>query len=93
MLVSYVDKKKSGKKNVLILTTMHEVKVIRDERMKPNVHCFYDHTKEGVDVVNLISSSLSTRIKCKRWPINCLAFLLDTYEQMRKLFYMKTDIG
>ena len=58
---------------------MHDdVKVTRDERMKPNVHCFYDHTKGGVDVVDLISSSLSTRIKCKRWPINCLAFLLDT---------------
>ena len=44
MLVSYIDKKKSGKKNVLILTTMHDsVKVSRDQRKKPNVHCFYDH--------------------------------------------------
>ena len=84
MLVSYVDKKKNLEKKGLILTTMHdEVKVTRDERMKPNVHCFYDHTKGGVDVVDLISSSLSTRIKCKRWPINCLAFLLIPYEQMR----------
>ena len=58
---------------------MHdEVKITRDERMKPNVNCFYDHTKGGVDVVDLISSSLSTRIKCKKWPINCLAFLLHT---------------
>ena len=64
---------------------MHdEVKVTRDERMKPNVHCFYDHTKGGVDVVDLISSSLSTRIKCKRWPINCLAFLLDTVQTNAK---------
>ena len=71
--------KKIWKKNVLILTTMHnEVKVTRDQRMKPNVHCFYDHTKGGIDVVDLISSSLSTRIKCKRWPINCLVILLDT---------------
>ena len=58
---------------------MHdEVKVTRAERMIPNVHCFYDTTKSGADVIDLISSSLSTRIKCKRWPINCLAFLLDT---------------
>ena len=55
-----------------------QVKVTRNKRIKPNVHCFYDHTKGGVDVVDLISNSLSTRIKCKRWPINCLAFLLDT---------------
>ena len=32
---------------------MHDkVKVTRDERMKPNVHCFYDHTKGGVDVLD-----------------------------------------
>ena len=55
--------KKIWNKNVLTLTTMNdEVKVTRNERMKPNVHCFYDHTKGGVDVADLISSSLSTRI-------------------------------
>lgn len=52
---------------------MHfEVKISKDERKKPHVNCFYDHTK------GVLKSSLSTRIKCKRWPINCLAFLLVT---------------
>ena len=79
MLVSYIDKKKSGPKNVVVLTTMHdEVKVTKDIRRKPQVLTFYDHTKGGVDVVDLISSSLSTRVKSKRWPINCSSFLLDT---------------
>lgn len=79
MLVSYVDKKKSGLKNVVVLTTMHEdVKVTRDKRRKPQVHSLYDHTKGGVDVVDLISSNSSTRIKSKRWPLNALAFILDT---------------
>ena len=33
MLVSYIDKKKSGKKNVIILNTIHNtVKVANDER-------------------------------------------------------------
>ena len=39
---------------------------------------FYDHTKGGVDVVDLISSNSSTRMKCRRWTVNALAFILDT---------------
>ena len=79
MLVSYIDKKKSGKKNVVVLASMHDnVRVTKDERRKPQVHTFYDHTKGGVDVADLISSNFSTRIKSKRWPLNSLAFILDT---------------
>ena len=78
MLVLYVDKKKSGKKNVVVLTSMHDnVRVMKDERRKPQVHTFYDHTKGRVDVVDLISSNCSTRIKSKQWPLNSLAFILD----------------
>ena len=45
MLVSYIDKKKSGKKNVVVLTTMHDdVGVTNDHRAKPYVHVMYDHT-------------------------------------------------
>ena len=39
MLVSYVDKKKSRKKNVVVLTSMQDnVRVMKDERRKPQVH-------------------------------------------------------
>ena len=79
LLVSYIDKKKSGKKNVIILSTMHEnLKVTKDQRKKPQVHTMYDHTKGGVDVVDLLSTIHSTRIKTKTWPLNALAFILDT---------------
>ena len=79
MLVSYIDKKNSGKKNMVVLTSMHDkIKVSKDERRKPQVHLLYDHTKAGVDVVDLLSSHTSTRIKTKRWPMNCLAFILHT---------------
>ena len=79
MLVSYIDKKKSGKKNVIILSTMHEnVKVTKYQRKKPQVHTMYDHTKWGVDAVDLLSRSHSTRIKTKRWPLNAVVFILDT---------------
>ena len=79
MLVSYIDRKKSGLKNAVVLTTMHdEVMVIRDQRKKPNVHSFYDHTKGGVDIVGYLSTSHSTRVKSKRCTLNCLALILDT---------------
>ena len=58
---------------------MHDnVRVTKDKRRNRQAHTFYDHTKDGVDVVDLISSNCSTRIKSKRWPLNSLAFILDT---------------
>ena len=79
MLVSYIDKKKSGKKNIISLTTMHDkIKVTNDQRSKPQVLGMYNHTKGGVDVVDLISCHHSTRMKSKRWPLTGFAFMLDT---------------
>ena len=61
------------------MTTMHDkVKVTYDQRCKSHVLLMYDHTKGGVDVVDLISIHHSTRIKSKRWPLNAFAFILDT---------------
>ena len=54
------------------------VKVTNDQRKKPQIHSMYDHTKGAVDVVDLLSTSHSTRIKSKRSPINAFAFILDT---------------
>ena len=77
MLVSYVDKKKSGKK-IVLLTKMHDhVHVTKDEQCKPG-SLVYDHTEGGVDVVDLVSKHNTTRTKHKRWPMNELAFVLDT---------------
>ena len=61
MLVSNVHKKKSGKKDVVVLTSMHDnVRVTKNKRRKPQVHTFCDHTKGGVDVVDFISSNYSS---------------------------------
>ena len=79
MLLSCIDKKKKKKKNILALTTMHnQVKLSVDERKKPHALVFYDHTKGGVDVVDLISAKMSTRMKTRRWTLNVFAFMLDT---------------
>ena len=85
MLVPYINKKKSGKKNIIALTTMHnKVKVTNDKWCKLHVLVMYDHTKGGVDVVDLISTNHSTRIKSKRWPLNAFAFILDTVQTNAK---------
>ena len=79
MLLSYIDKKKKGKKNILVLTTMHnQVKFSVDEGKKPHALVFYDNTKGGVDVVDFISAKMLTRMKTGRWTLNVFAFILDT---------------
>ena len=66
MLVSCNDKKKTRKKNVILLTTMHnKMKTTKDKRLKPQFHTMYEH-KKFADVVNLLSTSHSTRIKSNR---------------------------
>ena len=86
LLVSYVDKKKAGKKNIVLLTTMHiSVSVAKDQHVKPNVHTFYNHTKGRVDVVDLVSTHNATKMKNRSWPINALAFGLDTVSTNAKI--------
>ena len=64
MLLSYTDKEKSGKKNIIVLINMHDkVKVTNDQQKKPHVLVMYDHMKGGVDIVDLLSTNRSTRIK------------------------------
>ena len=64
---------------------MHtSVSVTKDQRVKPNVHTFYDHTKGRVDVVGLVSNDNTTKMKNRRWPINALVFVLDTFRTNAK---------
>ena len=79
IVVSYVDKKKSERKNTVLLTTMRDdVLVTKDERCKPDSLALYHHTKGGANVADLVSTNNTTRINHKRWPMNALAFVLDT---------------
>ena len=58
---------KECEKNIVLLTTMHDdVRVTKDKRCKPDSLVLYDHTKKGVDAVNLVLTHNTTRIKHKR---------------------------
>ena len=79
VLLSYVIKTKSGVKNVLVLRSMHRnALTTRDERKKPHVITFYDRTKGGVDVMDMMAGIHTTRFKSRRWTMNALAYVLDT---------------
>ena len=45
----------------------------------------YDHTKGGVDVVDLISCHHSTWMKSKCWPLMAFAFVLETIRTNSKM--------
>ena len=77
MLIPYIDEKKSCKKNVIVLSTMHDhVKITKDQRKKPRVHTVHNQTKGSVDVDDLLPTTHSKRIKSKRRTLNALEFML-----------------
>ena len=64
LLVSSVVKTSRGKRNVLVPSAMHnDVKVTKDARKKPHVFAFYDRTKGGVDVMDMIAAFFTTKFK------------------------------
>ena len=47
IIVSHISKEKSGKKNIVALTTMHDkMKITKDKRPKPQVLVMYDCIKD-----------------------------------------------
>ena len=72
---------------------MHDnVKITNDHRKKLSIHTMHDQTKGGVDVVDLLSTTHSTRIKSRRWPLNALAFILDTCSSNAKTILQDNGI-
>ena len=55
-----------------------DVRCSRDERKKPNTICFYDKTKCGVDVADVVIGKYTTKYKTRRWTMNAFAYMLDT---------------
>ena len=78
VLVSYVIKTISDVKNVLVLTSMHRnAFTTRDERKKLYVLAFYDRTKGGVDLMDMMAGIHTTRFKSHRWTMNALAYWIQ----------------
>lgn len=90
--MSYVDKNKFGKENDVVLSTMYaELRITKDELKTSSVHAFYDHTKGGVDAIDLVSSHNTTKMKVKQWPVIIISFLLDTVRMNAKTILPKSE--
>jgi hypothetical protein len=80
-LHSFLDKKKKGKpNNVLLLTTLEPVmgRTIDDGRDKPAIYKLYDFTMGGTDRADQVMAHRSTRAKSQRWPMLVVYYTLDT---------------
>ena len=71
-IVSYVPEKKTNKKNVILISSMHNDAVIDEttgEKKKPEIISYYNKHKIGVDMVDKMCSSYNVQRGTRRWPM------------------------
>ena len=80
VLHSYVvSTKSSGKRNVLLLSTVQPILGVTkdDGKRKPAIYKLYDYTKGGTDVMDQRIGSFTCKAKSNRWTLTAFAFILD----------------
>ena len=93
ILVSYIDKRKSGKKNVIILSTMHEnMTVTKDQRKKRQVHPMYENKKMSSSCCRFVVNKSFYKDKNERWLLKVIAFKLDTCRSNTKTIFVDKGI-
>lgn len=65
-LCSFVPKKNRA---VILVSTMHHSKSIDEEKKKPEIICFYNKTKSGVDILDMKCAVYSSGRRTRRWPM------------------------
>jgi hypothetical protein len=74
-LVSYVPKKR---KAVILLSSMHHDKDVNEQnKKKPEIILYYNSTKGGVDRMDQMIRTYSSRRKIKRWPMTFFFNMID----------------
>jgi hypothetical protein len=81
-LVSYVpkSKKQNKKKNVLLVSSMHhddKIDQATGDDKKPEIITFYNSTKGGVDVVDMMVGNYNVSRNSRRWPLTLFFDLLN----------------
>ena len=80
VLNSYiVNTKSSGKRNVLLLSTMHPILgTAKDNlRLKPAIYKLYEYTKGGIDIIDSRMNFYSSKAKSRRCTMTAFAYVLD----------------
>ncbi|CAH2088700.1 unnamed protein product [Euphydryas editha] len=73
-MVSYITK---SNKAVVLVSSIHNDKCNDQEGEKPEIILFYNHTKNGVDVLDKMCSNYSCIQRTKRWPLVLFYRLID----------------
>ncbi|KAF0287262.1 PiggyBac transposable element-derived protein 2 [Amphibalanus amphitrite] len=74
-----VTTKSSGRRNVLLLTSMNPIMGVTDDaNRKPAIYKVYDLTKGGTDIVDQRMGSYTCKTKSRKWTMAALAYILDT---------------
>ena len=85
MLVSYQSHKP---KNVILLSSMHDdPTTLGGEKNKPAVVIDYNKTKGGVDTMDKMCLSFTTKRKTKRWPLVLFMNILDVSTVAARVVY------
>jgi len=79
-LSSYVVKSSTGKKNVLMLSTLEPILgTTKDDKChKLGLYKLYDFTKGGTDIVDQRMGFHTTKTKSRKWTSVMFAYMLDT---------------
>ena len=79
-LSSYVVETTTGKKNVLMLSTLKQIlgTTKDDSRNKLALYKLYDFTKGGTDIVDQRMAFHTSKTKSRRWTMVALAYMIDT---------------
>nr|XP_018914905.1 PREDICTED: uncharacterized protein LOC109042551 [Bemisia tabaci] len=75
VMVSYVPKKN---KSVVLISATHDDKAIVPElKSKPEIIIYYNKTKTGVDTMDQMVRTYSTKRQTRRWPLAFFLNMLD----------------
>ena len=72
-----VKTKSSGKRNVLLLSTVPPLLATTkdDNKSKPTIYKLYDFSKGGIDIIDQRMGFYSCKSKSKRWTMNAFSYV------------------
>lgn len=73
-LVSFVPKQNRA---VVLVSSMHKGIEVSEEKNKPEIICFYNKTKCGVDILDMKCAVYTTNKRTRRWPMAIFYRLLS----------------
>lgn len=84
-LLSFVPKKNRA---VCLLSNMHHTIDTNEEKKKPEIICFYNSTKAGVDLIDMKCAVFSSSRKTRRWPLAVFYRLINIASVNSYIVYM-----